>query len=350
MKLAIVVAGGASLGLGHCLRGATLARAAREQRDPSIEVEVFVRGDAAAVRAVERELASVPIAIRALDLRDPGFAACAALAADALIVDDPGEIAPLVDAARARGRACVVVDRVDFVDRCAATVVPSPEIVADARVRSGPDYCVVEPLARGLVPAAWPGTRDSVLVCFGGADPEACTERVVRSLRERVLAEKLELRIEVVVGPASALAERMRTRSALGSSVSLPTLPRIDWLVAPARDEVFAAMQRARIAVCAYGVAASELAALGVPALIATRTPHDAELVRALEARGVARHAGDVATVDPASLAEQVELALASDWPRESSMLGRSAFGDGRGAERIVALALALACARERRA
>lgn len=337
-RLAIATAGSARLGLGHCLRGATIARAASALAD----VALFVRGDAAALRAAARELGRTRIAVHGVAERAPQWEQSGALDADALVVDDPGDVAPLVDAAIARGLGCVVLDRLDLAARAHATVVPSPLAFAPdvgvdpARVRSGAAWCVVEPRERGLDAPPWPGARDSVLVAFGGADPEACTEPVARALAARAGLAERGLRVEAIVGPASALAARMRDASpARGEHGG------VHWLVAPSRAGVYAAMQRARVAVCAFGTGLYELAALGTPALVATRGARDAAIARSLATLGIGRPIGDAAALDAAAVAREVECALDAEWARAAAARGAAALGDGRGARRIAELAFA---------
>ncbi len=319
-SVALLGMGGPEVGLGHVMRLASLAREAHRL---GIEAALWIAGDDSARAATRRELPD--IAVHRWDPVAPPPRA------DALILDAPGAHRGAVDASAAAGIPCLVLDRLDLVDAATWTVLPVLHAPPSGhpRVRQGPDWCVVEPRIRRLAPSPFPGERDRLLVVLGGADPEALTLHVAEALA----AGRAEgARPLYVVGPA-APAGRTHALTRLGVCPE-------DLLQAPTRAELYEAMGRARLAICAFGLTLYELAALGTPALVFARSPEDARALERLEALGLGRSLGLCADFDPAVLRREIERALRLDVGQRDHERGLCALGDGQGPRRILELAL----------
>lgn len=307
--------GGKTIGLGHVLRAVSLAREARRM---GLSPTLWVAGDREAVIRASREAPEVTV--RPLGPTDDPCAT-----ARALILDSPSDLTPWLDAADARGLPSLVLDRLDAVDRATWTVLPvlHAEPTAHPRVRQGADWCVVEPLHRGLSAPPYPGQRDRLLVVLGGADAgglTACVARALPDLRRSGLEPLL------VVGPAAA-SSSLATCRELGKV-----------LHAPSRRRLLRTMATARLAVCGFGLSLYELAALGTPALTYTRGPGDAAAAERLAALGIGRPMGDVRDFDSQALARNVLELLDSDRAVRMHELGRQALGDGKAVRRILEL------------
>lgn len=150
---------------------------------------------------------------------------------------------------------------------CHALVNPSPSafnlpygrIAPHARLLLGPQYALIRADIRALAGTSRPppSARKSLVLTFGGSDPLALTLPVAQAL----LAElPTDARLEVVIGPADPRADQIVTTLA-------PQLGHDHIHVAsPSVATLFAG---AGLAVTAGGGTVGELAALGVPAVVA---------------------------------------------------------------------------------
>lgn len=252
------VDGNHAMGLGHLMRCRALAEA------------LIASGHRCAFLVASPDpeiiapLTAVGIDIRPVDPdhdRDASetLARCATLGAAALVIDGYHFGDAWRRGVRALGKPILAFAdgplRPDHADLLIDAASPSS---ADPEELFGPDYVL---LRRELVEAArlppLPiAQRPAILITFGGSDPMALTQRTTTEL----CAVLPDAALTVVIGPAvehgPAVADGLR---ALG--------PRVTVLMAP--PTMGTLMRRAGLAVTAAGGTVGELAALGVPAVLA---------------------------------------------------------------------------------
>lgn len=195
----------------------------------------------------------------------------------------------------------------------------------------GPDYVLLrrELVESARLPLLPIEQRPTILITFGGSDPLALTHRVTISL----FALLPDTQLAVVIGPATeggnAVAESLR---ALGRRITIHRAP-------PAMGEL---MRHAGLAVSAAGGTVGELAALGVPAVLAVVADNQVAGAQACVAAGWC--SGVDARTDPAA-SDRLVLAAVHLWlnPEKRALWAaraRSAV-DPDGADRVAAALLA---------
>ncbi len=179
-------------------------------------------------------------------------------------------------------------------------------------------------LRRELRQAAEPpllpiGERPSILVSFGGTDPAGLTLPVASALRGCLP----QIPLDIVIGRGVAEGERVAAATAaLGPEVRVHLDP-------PAMGPL---MRRSGLAVSAAGGTVGELAALGVPAIIAVVAENQRLGAEAAARDGWCR----AAPADRDALAEAAS-ALWQDATLRAAMAERArSLVDGRGADRVV--------------
>lgn len=193
----------------------------------------------------------------------------------------------------------------------------APEARADSLV--GAAYTPLRPEFRHR--RERPHFSGRVLVLMGGSDPERQTERAVRALRGVAEVRHLDVVLGPLFGPDTAVR-----RAAAGD-------PRVRLHVAP--KGLPQLMAAADVAVSASGMAATELAALGVPAVLLALAENQRANGEGARRLGTALYLGPYRRVSEVALAGAVSRLL-----KDAAMRGRlSAAGraalDGRGAERL---------------
>jgi UDP-2,4-diacetamido-2,4,6-trideoxy-beta-L-altropyranose hydrolase len=324
-----------AMGTGHVMRCLTLAEALR---DRGIDVAF---GSAALTASMAHRLAAERIAVREID-PDADAAAVRTsavareLGAHALVVDGYQFSGDWRLALKALGLPVLAFqDQDDGTPLHADLVLNAAADPADdrwrraapsARFLAGPAYVLLRrELRRAMAdPTAPVGARSSVLVTFGGADPAGLTLPVTAAL-DRLLGSDVAL--DVVIGGSVPEAGRLALRvAALGDQIAIHLNP----------PEMGPLMARAGLAVSAAGGTIGELAALGVPALIAVV----AENQTAGAARAVADgwcEAFDARAPDAVEAIAARAAELWADAARRQAMADRTTgLIDAGGAERVV--------------
>ncbi len=182
----------------------------------------------------------------------------------------------------------------------------------------GPRYALLQrayrDVARSTGPKHWPPRR--LLVSFGGTDPSNETEKVVAALQESMFAD---LRVDVIVGS--------RDRSMTDLQSLIDNRPRTDLHVSVASLAPF--MDRADLAIGASGAATWERIAARVPAIVATISPHQSGVTRALDGSGISKWIGLTSQTTTATYVQALRSVCASP-PRDLPRLI-----DGFGAARL---------------
>ncbi|HEY3165561.1 MAG TPA: hypothetical protein VGJ71_14455 [Candidatus Limnocylindrales bacterium] len=312
----LVVTAAPDEGRGHLARAIGLAGAIR-RRDTTVPLELEILRGATSER--ERHLLAERGIILASGMEN---------GRDVTIVDlpDPNEVAGLV------GPLFVFDDRELFAGQAAVVVQPSMPSwsgrAAADRVLVGYEYAPLDERYLALGEAAV-GAEDRVLtllVCFGGSDPDDVTGRV---------------------GPALVGDDRWRTTIVVGAGYrgSVEHGPAAATVVRDPED-LPGRLASCDLAVLGAGTMKFEAAFLGRPAILLAAADDQLPVGPAFAATGAAIYLGDGRTIAPKLVTEVVE-GLAGDDPARRAM-GRRAreVVDGRGGERLAAAILDLAGSR----
>lgn len=208
-----------------------------------------------------------------------------------------------------------------------AAALPYGRIAPGAKLLLGPDYAVLRRDIRDRIPEPAPaiGQRTAILVSFGGADPLALTGPCMAAL-----ARNLDrgCTLDVVVGGGDRLGDDLE-RAASG----------FDGRVNVHRDsrDMGALMNRAGMAVSAGGTTVNELAALGVPFVLAITADNQAAAAGESAAAGFCQVV-DACAGDAVLSIVQSALELWRNPARRVVMGERGReIVDGRGADRVCA-------------
>jgi len=322
-----VTTGGAVDGQGHMSRAMSVAEAL-VVAGARVTIEM-VRGAPTPSQAARLHELGVRVA-RSIRLTDR--------IADVVVVDLP-------DANRIGRRwtpeGLVVFDDRDAFRGAAAIVVQpsSPEWHGAARadrVLAGFEFAPIRSGSRELAARARdPHEPPQVVMCFGGSDPADVSNRLVPPVGEAVDAfvgtwPKGILRTVAVVGPAYAGELR----------------PGPQWMVERDPRDLDVRLASATVAIVGGGTMKFEVAALGVPAILAAAADDQIDVGPAFAATGACRFIGDGRTVEPAIVVDAV-VDLLGDADARSGMsnAGRRAV-DGNGAQRVAAAIVELAASR----
>ncbi len=322
---------GPGIGIGHLLRTMAIIEA---WRDVGGSAEfVVARGH----HVIEGRSAKEGVGVRAIDAapgsRDDIDATIAATkeANGLLVLDGYVFGTDFHDAARAAGVPCAVVDDHVRLDRYACDVVVDPNVVATARayqeraphsrVLAGREYALLRREFRLSPRRDWSERVANVLVSFGGADEERLTEMVVAVMASM----RLEANVRVIVGAANSRRSEIERAS--------KSLSRAEVIVDA--TNMAELMEAADIAISAAGTTCSELAYMGVPALLVVTADNQRPVSEGFSALGTALTLGDADDVTQTTVVAAVER-LVSDARRRRSMSksGRAAI-DGLGAVRV---------------
>ncbi len=232
------------------------------------------------------------------------------------------------------GRTVIVFD--DLANRphaCDILVDPTPgrqrsdyagRVPATAQLLLGPRYAILARQWRELR-NAWRGRSGAnrILVSMGATDPTDATSRVLAAIQ----LAKISAQVDVVLG--SAAPHRGRVAACATGSVKL----HLDTSL------LSALAAKADFAIGAAGTSSFERAVLGLPTLMVPVADNQQLIARAFAAAGAAEVLPATLLDTPTELAAQIA-AFAGDWRRRETMSkAATAFTDGRGAARLLAVA-----------
>jgi len=322
--------GGGALGYGHVKRMTILARAFRDHE--GLGVLFALHGDEKAaepLRAAGFETLMLPPGQGASALED----IVTAHHPDALVCDlreglARGDLARLA----AMVSATAVIDDGSERRLAASHAYYAPVPQARALAWDGAGTCVrigwewaltgID-VHRGRRRAGVP-LRPQILVSMGGSDPFDLTRlaaRALATLPQRFLAR-------FVIGPG------FRDRAALSREIE--AFGSHFTTIADAQD-LAGEYANADLALCAFGVTAYELAAMGVPALYIAISEDHALSASAFEHAGMGVLLGNAEALRPEDIARAAEALLASAERRTEMRISALATLDGNGAARIAA-------------
>jgi spore coat polysaccharide biosynthesis protein SpsF len=180
-----------------------------------------------------------------------------------------------------------------------------------------------------------PGSsRPTVLVAMGGSDPHGLTLRVAKALA--VLDQTIRVRFVIGTG----------MRDAASVAHGLTKLKK-NYETVEGADDLSIEYASADLCVCAFGVTAYELAALGVPAVYLGLTPDHAASASSFADAGMGISLGLAARTSDEDIVRTVQWLLNKPGARRAMRHAGLSLIDGQGAVRVAAdLAQALAAVR----
>ena len=204
------------------------------------------------------------------------------------------------------------------------------KIVGDTRCYLGPKYVILgEEFERfHFKKKEIKGSVKSILVIFGGSDPNEYTVKVARALES---IEK-HISINLIIGPASHYDPKRVTQdiSNLDRKFNVFFNPR----------NLISIMANSNIAVTAAGIVLYELSTLGVPSIAIPQRKHQEGIARAFEKRDVCMN---LSTSPSSEEIYQATLKLMNDRNlRKTFSHNGKSFVDGKGLHRVVDLILNL--------
>lgn len=330
-NIAFRVDGNEAMGLGHLMRCRALAEALIVAGHrcaflvASPEPAVIAPLERAGIRILPIDLARDHDATETLQY-------CTSLGAAALVVDGYHFLEDWRRCARAMAKPILTFAdgpfRPGYADLLLDAASP-PSI--DPSELFGPDYVLLrrELVESARLPLLPIEQRPTILITFGGSDPLALTHRVTISL----FALLPDTQLAVVIGPATRSGEAVaNSLRALGRRITVHRAP-------SAMGEL---MRLAGLAVSAAGGTVGELAALGVPAVLAIVADNQLAGAQACVAAGWC--SGVDARTDPGA-SNRLALAAVHLWlqPEKRALWAaraRSAVDPG-GADRVAAALLA---------
>ena len=189
--------------------------------------------------------------------------------------------------------------------------------------RLGWQYALVGADPR-LVPIRMPGSRPTLLVAMGDADPMGLTERIAKLLTPL----DSSFRIRFAIGADVKQAGRLAT-----AIVALKN----NYETVEGADDLAIEYAAADLALCSGGPAAYELAAFGVPAIYLALNQEEAFIASAFAAAGMGLMLGQAHEVSDAEILIAAKTLMAEPARRREMRARGLASLDGGGAARIAA-------------
>lgn len=206
---------------------------------------------------------------------------------------------------------------------------PSAALLSSpVKVYYGPQYVILGAgfLSEVVTPETSPLHMPSVLISTGGRDPEHISERVLDSVKD-LRDCHVDLVVPMMYDQPENL-ERIATR--MSSTVTL------HWRIKNLRP----LMQRATVAVCAFGVTAYELAHLGVPTILLGHYEYQEPERQRFAQWGSAINLGWGKTVNPEKLHDTVASLLVDAQARLDLREAGLKLVDSHGAQRVIDVVL----------
>lgn len=254
---------------------------------------------------------------------------------DLLVVDHYGLDADFERACRGWARRILVLD--DLADRqhdCDVLVDQTPGrdaadygrlVPAGCQVMAGAPYALLDRRfhARRAQPTQAPETARSILVNFGGTDPDGMTAMAVEAL----IAAGFDGRAHIVLARDNArFAEVEKSASDLPGAVILTDV-----------DDMAGLMAGCDMALGAGGVTSLERCCVGLPSLIVQVADNQRGNARALAQAGASRDLGPAHILCKADLMSAVASMAADRLLRQGMSLAGRMLVDGLGAPRVAA-------------
>ncbi len=329
------------IGFGHVMRCLALADAARSAGHETL---LMTRATTPHVEAMAARR-SIPVRAFGGAPGSPEDAAClgdlavrgSRVVVDGYVFDEaylasvrrPGSYVTYVDDLGGARFSCdAVLNHNLYAESCTYEGAPRTQFLL------GPRYAIVRDSfldARARRSRVAPEIATRLLVTTGGGDPTGETAKVLAALH---LIDAPSLDVRVVVGPANPRGDEIRASAARDSRHRITVLSEVDDLAGEMRD--------CDLAIAAAGTTVTELACVGVPALVVTVADNQRAVAPEAARRGLARSLGWHADVTPDAIARALA-ALARDAGERARMTEAGLRSvDGKGKDRAIAALAAL--------
>ncbi|SHI85085.1 UDP-2,4-diacetamido-2,4,6-trideoxy-beta-L-altropyranose hydrolase [Hymenobacter daecheongensis DSM 21074] len=300
--------GNATIGLGHLVRSLALADMVR----PLAECRAAVQAPAPAVRQLVREAG---VALWELPVLEPA-AEAPLLAAqlcptDVVVLDGYGFDTGYQQTLAASGCRLVAIDDLRAWPMAVELVINhSPGVTATqyraapgTRFCLGPDYSLLRPpfLTQARPPAP-PAPIASVLLCFGGADPQQLTQRCLALL----LALPALREVGVITGGAFPHSDALQTLAAASPTKTVRFYANV------AADEIVALLHQYQAVVCPASTILIESLVLGKAALTGYYADNQRHLAAYVQEHQQAYSLGDFTALSEVAL--QQALVQGLEW------------------------------------
>lgn len=301
VRVLFCTAAGSDYGMGHLRRCLALCEEGSDSLESSL---CLLRGTGALLKGMDlgrtrllhrpEDAGRVDVVVTDLKSSKPGEMGRLSRLAPVVAIDDSG-----------RGSASAAV--------CIYSL-PLPEPFLGNL--NGPDYLVLSPRIRGMIPVPFE-QKKGVLVSFGGSDPEGCTRTVTR------LLNRMGIRPVVVKGPFSSVDVGGLDAEVVGG--------------VGAETDLLELINRSRVLISSFGITMYESFCLGTPVLLFNRSKYHQTLSEAEQARSIGYIGGPD---EPGKNLEDIlrdERTLVGDIEKNRLRV------DGLGASRVVSVILGAA-------
>lgn len=188
----------------------------------------------------------------------------------------------------------------------------------------GPEFAVLRPefLTSETRDRHRDGTIKRILIFMGGADPQNVTDTALEAIR---MIHQPDIAVDVIVGAANPLADRIRTVCRL--------IPQCTYHHGV--SNMAELMAAADLAVGAGGSTTWERCCLGLPTIFIATARNEIGIARAAELAGVGSYLGIHYDVTPSIIANEIRRLLVSSHVVKTWSERARELVDGRGAERV---------------
>ncbi|MBA2382740.1 MAG: hypothetical protein H0V73_11575 [Chloroflexi bacterium] len=315
----LLVTAGPAEGRGHLSRGIALAGALRQRAGERFRLELRVLRGA----PTERQLASLAELGADVILGEGGGAGRGAAKVTVVDLPDPNEARSGRLVRGEAGWLVVFDDRELLRGHVAVVVQPSLPTWSGAatadRILAGYAYAPIDLAYRRLgqtgdavTSVGEATTRPTVLVCFGGSDPDDVSGRI---------------------GPALAADNRWRTEVVLGAGYRGAYSQ--DGTAVRDPDDLADRLASCDLAVLGAGTMKFEAACLGRPANLLAAADDQVPVGPPYAATGAAAYLGDGRTIDPATVVAAVATLIGDPDARRAMSQRAREIVDGEGGDRL---------------
>jgi len=188
----------------------------------------------------------------------------------------------------------------------------------------GPEFAVLRPefISSQRRDRVRDGSVSRILIFMGGADPQNVTETALEAIR---MVHRPDIAVDVIVGAANPLADRIRTVCRL--------IPQCNFHYRI--SNMAEMMAAADLAVGAGGSTTWERCCLGLPTIFIATARNEIGIARAADLAGVGSYLGIHYDVTPSMIANEIRRLLESPLVVRTWSERARALVDGKGAEKV---------------
>lgn len=197
------------------------------------------------------------------------------------------------------------------------------KIIGSTRYFLGPKYMILRKEFEDALKQEkkMKDNAETILVMFGGTDPDGCTIKVVDALKN------IHVHINLIKGPAFSYNNKL-------NEVLSKTDGKFDLAVNP--KNIIEIMKNADMAITAAGIALYELATLGIPSIVIPQAKHQEDIAEAFANFGACINLG--VSPDSKLISESTMMLMENELLQEQLSEKAKIFVDGKGIERVIKL------------